>query len=72
MATLVTLEAVTTWEWITQAGYRGKVPATTRDERATWVALMDKEKLTRDERRLLAALDRKIRFRAAREIDRLP
>ena len=63
-----TLEAVTVWAMSLESGYRSPVPAMPRNERDELVRLHREGARTDTDRAMLAALRRKLSFRAAREV----
>jgi hypothetical protein len=63
------IEDVTNWTWESTKDHRGRVPIMTAEERAEWVRLSDERPRTSHERALFSALDRKLRYRAERDLD---
>jgi hypothetical protein len=71
MACMPTAAFVEDWIWETSRDHRGLVPRLNLHERCWWILLCDKRDTTGlddNERRVLAALDRKIRYRAERDL----
>ncbi len=66
---MLTVKSVTDWNWVSSDDHRGRVPAMPEIERREWVRLAEKNKRTADEQRLFGALDRKLRYRAERDLD---
>jgi len=64
----VTLETVNDWAWTSSPDHNGRVPIVTMQERQTFSALMDLERLTVKQVALREAIRRKISFRISREI----
>jgi hypothetical protein len=68
----LTVDAVTEWTWVKSDDHHGKVPRMTRQERRAWSSLSDMPKLAKADRQLLAALTRKLQYRADHDVDGLP